>query len=73
MPTSPLPPFEYKEYKGSIQYSDEDNVFHGSIRDIEDVITYEGKSIQELETEFKISVDEYLSFCNEKEKNNDSF
>lgn len=33
---------EYKDYVGSVHYSDEDEVFHGRLEGIRDLVTYEG-------------------------------
>ena len=34
---------EYKGYFGSVEYSDEDEVFHGRLEFIRDLVTYEGR------------------------------
>jgi hypothetical protein len=51
---------EYKGFKGSIKYSDEDGVFYGKVSGIGDLISYEGESIEETEKAFAEAVDEYL-------------
>ena len=53
----------YKGYYGSVEFSDEDNVFFGRIIGINDRITYEGDSVQTLRHDFKEAVDEYLETC----------
>ncbi|MCL2880251.1 MAG: type II toxin-antitoxin system HicB family antitoxin [Treponema sp.] len=53
----------YKGYFGSVEFSDEDNVFYGKIIGINDHITYEGDSVQTLRKDFSASVDEYLAVC----------
>jgi predicted HicB family RNase H-like nuclease len=55
----------YKGYFGSLKFSDEDNVFHGRIIGINDRITYEGDSVQNLLWDFNSAVDEYLNVCTE--------
>lgn len=55
--------FNYKGYSGSCTASIEDNCLHGRILFIDDLITYEGDSIPELETSFKNAVDEYIDYC----------
>lgn len=56
----------YRNYSGSVNYCDDDNIFYGKIIDITDLISYEGKSILELEKHFKILVDEYIDMLNRK-------
>jgi predicted HicB family RNase H-like nuclease len=56
---------KYKEYYGDINYSAFDEVFHGKIIGISDLVTFEGSSIKELKKAFKDSVDDYLDFCKE--------
>ena len=53
----------YKGYYGSVEFSDEDNVFFGRIIGINDHITYEGDSVTTLRNDFQIAVDEYLATC----------
>ena len=54
---------EYKSYIGTVEFSAEDKVFFGKIHGINDVVTFEGVSVPELETAFKESVDDYLETC----------
>jgi predicted HicB family RNase H-like nuclease len=56
---------DYKGYFGSVEFSDEDDIFHGRIIGINDHITYEGDSVQSLQLDFKSAVDEYLETCTE--------
>ena len=56
---------KYKEYYGSVEFSDEDNVFHGRIIGINDRITYEGDSVQSLRQDFMAAVDDYINVCAE--------
>ena len=55
----------YKGFYGSVEFSDEDNVFFGRIIGINDRITYEGDSVNSLRKDFNAAVDEYLSVCTE--------
>lgn len=59
---------EYNGFIGSIEISLEDNVLFGSLLYINDLITYEGKDIQELRQAFEEAVDDYILFCEECEK-----
>lgn len=55
----------YKGYHGQVNYDEEAKLFHGEVKGLRDVITFQGTSVDELEQAFKDSVDEYLDFCNE--------
>ena len=59
----------YKEYSGSVEYSDEDSLFYGRIIGINDHITYDGSSVSELRSNFRDAVDEYLEICSQMNKN----
>jgi len=53
----------HKGYVGSIEYSTEDKCFHGKVLGVRDVITFEGSNMEDLEAEFRASVDDYLGYC----------
>ncbi len=55
---------KYKNYSSTIHFSAEDEVFHGKIIGINDLITFEGQSVTELKVAFKDAVDDYLETCN---------
>ena len=53
----------YKDYKGSIEFSASDNILFGKIINTNDLVTYEANSIEKLEKEFRLAVDDYLETC----------
>ncbi|WP_231365795.1 MULTISPECIES: type II toxin-antitoxin system HicB family antitoxin [unclassified Thioalkalivibrio] len=55
--------FEYRGYQGSIEFSLPDGVLNGRVLHIDDLVTYEGTTLEELKREFCASVDGYLEFC----------
>ena len=55
--------FKYKEYSGSIEHSLVDEILHGKIMFIDDLVTYEAETIPQLEKEFNLAVDDYLETC----------
>ena len=55
----------YKGYIGKVEYDDENRVFAGSVVNIKSVITFQGSTVDEIETEFRASVDDYLEWCKE--------
>ncbi len=62
---------EYKGYVGSVEFDDEAEVFHGEVANLRDVITFEGRSVDELHQAFRDSVDDYLDWCAERGKEPD--
>jgi predicted HicB family RNase H-like nuclease len=55
----------YKGYIGSVHYSEEDEVFHGKLEAINDLIMFEGTSVKELKKAFHEAVDDYIETCKE--------
>lgn len=54
---------KYRDYIGSVEVSVEDNVLHGKILHIRDMVTYEADSPQGLQAAFEEAVDEYMADC----------
>lgn len=54
---------EYKGYTGSIEYDQDDNLLYGKVLGIQGLISYEGKTGQELENDFQEAIDVYLADC----------
>lgn len=58
---------EYKGYKGSVEYSKEDDCLCGKVLGMhKDLILYEGESLAELRKDFEEAVDSYLEGCREE-------
>ncbi len=57
---------KYKGYIGHVEYDDDAKIFHGEVVGLSDIITFQGKSVGELEEAFKGSVDDYLVWCKER-------
>jgi predicted HicB family RNase H-like nuclease len=53
----------YKGYEGAVEFDERAKVFTGEVINTRDVITFQGKSVQELERAFRESVEDYLEFC----------
>ena len=62
---------KYREYTGSVEFDAEDKIFHGRVLGITDVIGFEGRSVDELEKDFRRAIDEYLAICQETGKEPD--
>lgn len=56
---------KYKEFEGSAELDMTRNVCRGKILHIDDVVTYESKSIDDLEMQFEEAVDDYIETCNQ--------
>ncbi len=58
---------EYKGYTGIVTALDEkQGLIHGRVANVTDVVTFEGKTPEELIQAFHDSVDDYLEFCREE-------
>ncbi|MDR0832844.1 MAG: type II toxin-antitoxin system HicB family antitoxin [Candidatus Symbiothrix sp.] len=53
----------YRGFIGSVQFSADDNVFFGKVEGINDLITFEGETVQELIDAFHYVVDEHIKDC----------
>jgi predicted HicB family RNase H-like nuclease len=53
----------HKGYSGSVETSITDNVLHGKILFINDLVTYEADNIPQLKGEFVAAVNDYLDTC----------
>ena len=59
---------EYKGYRGSVEFSEEDALFYGKVLGIRALISYEGSTARELLTDFHGAVDDYLELCAQQGK-----
>ena len=56
----------YNGYTGRVEFDDEAGLFHGEVLGLRDVVTFQGRSVEELEHAFRDSIDDYLAFCEER-------
>ena len=56
----------YKGYAAKVEFDDEAMIFHGEVIGIRDVVTFQGKSVKDIERAFHDSVDDYLDLCRER-------
>ncbi len=65
---------KYKGYEGSVEFYADDRIFHGRLLGINDIITFQGDSVEGIEKDFQEVVEDYLEACadhgNEPEKTN---
>jgi predicted HicB family RNase H-like nuclease len=53
----------YKAFIGSINFNSADQIFFGHIEGIEDLVTFEGATVDELENAFKLMVEQHIQDC----------
>ena len=58
----------YKGYQGRFEYDADADIFHGEVEHLTDVITFQGRSIDELKQALADSVEDYIEFCAEMGK-----
>jgi predicted HicB family RNase H-like nuclease len=52
---------DYRGFQGTVMYSAEDKVLHGRVVGVHGLISYEGESVADLEADFRLAVDDYIS------------
>lgn len=57
---------QYKGYTGRVEFDSGAGIFHGEVINTRDVITFQGKSVKEIQQAFKNSINDYLDFCKER-------
>jgi len=62
---------KYRGYTGCVEFDDEAGLLHGEVLDTRDVITFQGKTVEELRRAFRDSIDDYLQFCAERNEKPD--
>lgn len=56
----------HKGYTGHVEFDYEAGLFHGEVLDLKDIVTFQGRMVEELERAFRESVEDYLTFCQER-------
>ena len=54
---------EYKGFIGNVEFDPDARLFHGEVINTKDVITFQGKSVDEIEKAFRESIEDYLDWC----------
>ncbi len=57
---------KYKGYTGIVDYDAQAKLFFGEVIGLKDVVTFQGTSVKELEKAFKDSINDYLTWCQER-------
>jgi predicted HicB family RNase H-like nuclease len=53
----------YKDFIGSVHFSADDDCFFGKIEGIDDLVTFEGRDVDELKRAFREAVEDYSMLC----------
>ena len=59
---------KFKDFIGTVHYSNADEIFFGKIEGINDLVTFEGETVKKLKKAFKDAVEDYLEICEETGK-----
>jgi len=50
----------YKGFIVSVHFSADDSVFYGKVEDINELVTFEGETVNGLTDSFQVAVDEHI-------------
>ena len=53
----------YKNYSGIVEYDEAGKIFTGEVIGLRDIITFQGRTADELERSFHESIDFYIEMC----------
>ncbi len=53
----------HKGYTARVEYDERDNIFVGRVLGIRTIISFHGKTVDQLRKEFKAAVDDYIVDC----------
>lgn len=53
----------HRGYEARIEFDDRDGMLHGQVAGIRDVVTFAGRSVDQVAAAFRDSVDDYIEFC----------
>lgn len=62
---------KYKGYEAIVEFDEVDGLFFGNVINTRDVISFDGKTVDELKQSFEAVVDEYLEDCKKEGKQPD--
>jgi predicted HicB family RNase H-like nuclease len=56
---------KYKGYIGEVEYDADAKIFSGEVKGLHAVVTFQGRTTDELEESFRQSIDLYIRMCEE--------
>ena len=54
---------EYKGYHANVELDFTEKIFIGSVLGIDDSLNFHGKTVEELQEQFEICIDDYIEMC----------
>lgn len=64
----PMNTLEYRGFNGSVEFDADDGVLFGKLLLINDLVTYEGQSVDEIRQAFQEAVEDYIAQCQQAGK-----
>ena len=58
----------YKGYHATVEYDPDADIFHGEVTNARAVLTFQGRSVEELKKALADTVEDYLAWCAERGK-----
>lgn len=62
---------EYKGYIGHFFFDEKTNLFYGKVANTHDLITFQGKSVNETHLAFQDAVNDYIDWCKKHRSNHE--
>lgn len=59
---------EYKGYVGVYEFDEERKLFYGKVSNVDDLVTFQGKSMRQVQEAFQDAVNEYVAWCKKYRK-----
>jgi len=56
---------KYKDFVATVRFSAPDDVFHGKLEGVNDLIIFEGETVVGLKKSMKEAVEDYLEICSQ--------
>ena len=56
----------HKGYTARVEYDERDNIFVGRVLGIRTIISFHGKTVDQLRKEFETAVDDYIADCKDQ-------
>lgn len=56
----------YREYTARIEFDERDSIFVGRVLGLRSIISFHGRTVEELRAELASAVDDYLADCQEQ-------
>jgi predicted HicB family RNase H-like nuclease len=61
----------YKGYEALVEYDEDAELFYGEVINLRDVVTFQGRSVEELKQALADSIEDYFAFCQQRNEEPD--